>query len=230
MACPAAGLATAGGRTAPPSPESPCTCRASSAGRSSGPGQPAVTGVPAAPTNSHTASAFAVVLASPTLPATVVMPTSSMPGCPCANAIASASSIPGSQSRMIFVDIRRFLLPWCPERRYRTILGARPRDLRAPGCVASSARRSVMHIPPIPHVDHFDPEIGRLIHDEARRQYEKARLIPSENYVSLAVLETSGTVLTNKYSEGYPGRRYYEGQQFIDPIETIARDRAKALF
>src|SRR5229473_939092 len=87
-----------------------------------------------------------------------------------------------------------------------------------------------MHIPPIPNVDHSDPEIGRLIHDEARRQYEKARLIPSENYVSAAVLEASGTVLTNKYSEGYPGRRYYEGQQFIDPIETLAIRRAEALF
>jgi len=87
-----------------------------------------------------------------------------------------------------------------------------------------------MHIPPITAVDSSDPEIARLIHDEARRQYEKARLIPSENYVSVAVLEASGSVLTNKYSEGYPGRRYYEGQQFIDPVETIARDRAKALF
>src|SRR5689334_17699065 len=87
-----------------------------------------------------------------------------------------------------------------------------------------------MHIPPIAAVDSSDPEIARLIHDEARRQYEKARLIPSENYVSVAVLEASGSVLTNKYSEGYPGRRYYEGQQFIDPVETIARERAKALF
>jgi len=87
-----------------------------------------------------------------------------------------------------------------------------------------------MHQPPIPHVDSEDPEIAGLIHDEARRQYEKIRLIPSENYVSLAVLEASGSVLTNKYSEGYPGRRYYEGQQLIDPLETIARDRAKALF
>src|SRR5580693_3052416 len=109
-------------------------------------------------------------------------------------------------------------------------LGACPRDLRARGCVASSARRSDMHIPPIPAVENSDPEIARLIQDEARRQYEKARLIPSENYVSVAVLEASGSVLTNKYSEGYPGRRYYEGQQFIDQIETIARDRAKALF
>ncbi|HEV2251967.1 MAG TPA: serine hydroxymethyltransferase [Streptosporangiaceae bacterium] len=66
--------------------------------------------------------------------------------------------------------------------------------------------------------------------DEARRQYEKARLIPSENYVSEAVLEASGTVLTNKYSEGYPGRRYYEGQQFIDPIERLACERAEQLF
>src|SRR6266571_3062226 len=87
-----------------------------------------------------------------------------------------------------------------------------------------------MHIPPIPAVESADPEISRLIHDEARRQYEKARLIPSENYVSVAVLEASGSVLTNKYSEGYPGRRYYEGQQFIDQVETIARDRARALF
>jgi glycine hydroxymethyltransferase len=87
-----------------------------------------------------------------------------------------------------------------------------------------------MHQPPIPHVDRTDPEIAGLIHHEARRQAEKMRLIPSENYVSVAVLEACGTVLTNKYSEGYPGRRYYEGQQFIDPLETIAIERAKALF
>src|SRR5580692_9289483 len=80
-----------------------------------------------------------------------------------------------------------------------------------------------MHIPPIPAVETADPEIARLVDEEAR-------LIPSENYVSVAVLEASGSVLTNKYSEGYPGRRYYEGQQFIDQIETIARDRATALF
>jgi glycine hydroxymethyltransferase len=87
-----------------------------------------------------------------------------------------------------------------------------------------------MHQPPIPHVSSTDPEIAGLIEGEARRQFEKVRLIPSENYVSEAVLEASGTVLTNKYSEGYPGRRYYEGQQFIDPIETIAMERARALF
>ena len=87
-----------------------------------------------------------------------------------------------------------------------------------------------MHQPLIPQVDRTDPEIAGLIHNEARRQAEKMRLIPSENYVSVAVLEACGTVLTNKYSEGYPRKRYYEGQQFIDPLETIAIERAKALF
>jgi glycine hydroxymethyltransferase len=87
-----------------------------------------------------------------------------------------------------------------------------------------------MHQPPVSHVASEDPEIAGLIEAEARRQFEKIRLIPSENYVSEAVLEASGTVLTNKYSEGYPGRRYYEGQQFIDPIETVAARRAEALF
>ncbi|HEY0934093.1 MAG TPA: serine hydroxymethyltransferase [Trebonia sp.] len=87
-----------------------------------------------------------------------------------------------------------------------------------------------MHQPPIPQIDAEDPEIARLIHNEARRQADKFRLIPSENYVSLAVLEACGTVLTNKYSEGYPGKRYYEGQQLIDQIETIAIERAQALF
>jgi glycine hydroxymethyltransferase len=87
-----------------------------------------------------------------------------------------------------------------------------------------------MHQPPIPHVARTDPEIASLIEHEARREFEKIRLIPSENYVSVAVLEASGSVLTNKYSEGYPGRRYYEGQQFVDVIETMAVQRAQALF
>src|SRR5271167_4165922 len=87
-----------------------------------------------------------------------------------------------------------------------------------------------MHQPPIPHVASTDLEIAGLIEGEARRQFEKVRLIPSENYASVAVLEATGSVLTNKYSEGYPGKRYYEGQQFIDPIESIAVSRAQALF
>jgi glycine hydroxymethyltransferase len=87
-----------------------------------------------------------------------------------------------------------------------------------------------MHQPPITRVAAEDPEIAALINAEAQRQHDKIRMIASENYVSQAVLEAAGTVLTNKYSEGYPGRRYYEGQQVIDQIETIARDRATALF
>ncbi|MEO7804457.1 MAG: serine hydroxymethyltransferase [Actinomycetota bacterium] len=75
-----------------------------------------------------------------------------------------------------------------------------------------------------------DPEIADLIEAEERRERDKIRLIPSENYVSHAVLAATGSVLTNKYSEGYPGRRYYEGQQFIDPIEELAISRAKSLF
>ena len=75
-----------------------------------------------------------------------------------------------------------------------------------------------------------DPQITDLIEAEERRQRDKIRLIPSENYVSYAVLAATGSVLTNKYSEGYAGKRYYEGQQLIDPIETLAIERAKALF
>jgi glycine hydroxymethyltransferase len=80
------------------------------------------------------------------------------------------------------------------------------------------------------YLEKTDPEIAELIKQEGDRQRDKIRLIPSENYVSHAVLEASGTVLTNKYSEGYAGKRYYEGQQFIDPIETLAVERAKELF
>jgi glycine hydroxymethyltransferase len=75
-----------------------------------------------------------------------------------------------------------------------------------------------------------DPEIASLIEAEERREHDKVRLIPSENYVSHAVLAATGSVLTNKYSEGYAGKRYYEGQQLIDPIETLAIERAKTLF
>ena len=75
-----------------------------------------------------------------------------------------------------------------------------------------------------------DPEIFKLIKDEERYEIDSIRLIPSENYVSKAVLEATGSILTNKYSEGYTGRRYYEGQRNIDQIETLAVERAKALF
>jgi glycine hydroxymethyltransferase len=87
-----------------------------------------------------------------------------------------------------------------------------------------------MHEPATPHLAAVDPEVAGLVEAEAERQFQKIRLIPSENYVSTAVLEATGTVLTNKYSEGYAGKRYYEGQQFIDPLERLAIERAKALF
>ena len=79
-------------------------------------------------------------------------------------------------------------------------------------------------------LERTDPEIFQLIRREERYQTESIRLIPSENYVSAAVLEATGSVLTNKYSEGYAGRRYYEGQRYIDQIESLVIDRAKALF
>ena len=87
-----------------------------------------------------------------------------------------------------------------------------------------------MHEPRLPHLHAADPELADLVEREAERQHDKLRMIPSENYVSTAVLEATGTVLTNKYSEGYAGKRYYEGQQLVDPIETLAVARAKALF
>ena len=86
------------------------------------------------------------------------------------------------------------------------------------------------HQPALSALAATDPAIAGLVEDEAKRQHDKIRLIASENYVSQAVLEATGTVLTNKYSEGYAGKRYYEGQQFIDPVEQLAIDRAKAVF
>ncbi len=76
----------------------------------------------------------------------------------------------------------------------------------------------------------FDKEIAELIALEEEREKYSIRLIPSENYVSKAVREATGSILTNKYSEGYPRKRYYEGQENIDLIEQIAIDRAKSLF
>jgi glycine hydroxymethyltransferase len=75
-----------------------------------------------------------------------------------------------------------------------------------------------------------DPEIKELIRQEEARQLTSIRLIASENYASEAVMQATGTVLTNKYSEGYAGKRYYEGQDYIDQVETLAIERAKALF
>ena len=75
-----------------------------------------------------------------------------------------------------------------------------------------------------------DPEIAAAVENEIRRQHEGLEMIASENFVSEAVLEAAGTVFTNKYAEGYPGRRYYGGCEFADVVENLARDRAKQLF
>jgi len=75
-----------------------------------------------------------------------------------------------------------------------------------------------------------DPDIASQIQKEIARQHEGLEMIASENFVSRAVLEAAGTVFTNKYAEGYPGKRYYGGCEFADVVETLARDRAKQLF
>ncbi len=75
-----------------------------------------------------------------------------------------------------------------------------------------------------------DPEIAAVLREEIRRQSTSIELIPSENCVSEAVMEAMGSVLTNKYAEGYPGKRYYGGCEFVDVAEQLAIDRAKALF
>jgi glycine hydroxymethyltransferase len=75
-----------------------------------------------------------------------------------------------------------------------------------------------------------DPEIAAQVHNEVLRQHEGLEMIASENFVSRAVLEAVGTVFTNKYAEGYPGKRYYGGCEFADVVENLARDRAKQLF
>src|ERR1700676_2285183 len=75
-----------------------------------------------------------------------------------------------------------------------------------------------------------DPAIAELILQETERQNGQIELIASENFVSEAVLEAAGSIFTNKYAEGYPGKRYYGGCEFTDVVENLARDRAKKLF
>ena len=79
-------------------------------------------------------------------------------------------------------------------------------------------------------LDVVDPEIAHVIHEEEKRQQGKLELIASENFVSEAVMEAQGSVLTNKYAEGYPGRRYYGGCEFVDVAEKLAQERARLLF
>ena len=80
------------------------------------------------------------------------------------------------------------------------------------------------------HLDEADPEVWAAVEGELNRQQTEIELIASENIVSQAVLDAAGTLLTNKYAEGYPGRRYYGGCQYVDVVEQLAIDRAKRLF
>src|SRR5262245_28367144 len=80
------------------------------------------------------------------------------------------------------------------------------------------------------HLQDADPEIWGAIQNEKHRQQDEIELIASENIVSQAVLDAAGTLLTNKYAEGYPGKRYYGGCQYVDVVEQLAIDRAKRLF
>ena len=79
-------------------------------------------------------------------------------------------------------------------------------------------------------VEQSDPEIFAAMQQELSRQRNKIELIASENFTSLAVMEAQGSVLTNKYAEGYPGKRYYGGCEYVDVVEDLARERAKKLF
>ena len=76
----------------------------------------------------------------------------------------------------------------------------------------------------------FDPELAKAIADETRRQEDHVELIASENYASPRVMEAQGSQLTNKYAEGYPGKRYYGGCEYVDVAEQLAIDRCKQLF
>src|SRR5699024_485193 len=80
------------------------------------------------------------------------------------------------------------------------------------------------------HLKTTDQELFQAMEDEKKRQQDNIELIASENFVSKAVMESMGSVLTNKYAEGYPGKRYYGGCEFVDVVEDLARDRVKEIF
>src|SRR4029434_10844860 len=100
-----------------------------------------------------------------------------------------------------------------------------------PSIVQFRAMSSLPTAPPMQRsLAETDPEIAAAIHNETHRQAEGLELIASENFVSRAILEAAGSVMTNKYAEGYPGRRYYGGCEFVDVAESLAIARAKKLF
>ena len=98
------------------------------------------------------------------------------------------------------------------------------------GCMQTLDVLATGAAPGISAIDALDPEVAAAIHFEETRQRENLELIASENYASRAVREALASVLTNKYAEGYPGRRYYGGCEFVDLAEQLAIDRAKQIF
>jgi glycine hydroxymethyltransferase len=119
------------------------------------------------------------------------------------------------------------------------LAGGGRREIRLAGCGAASPLQSsarnfsapCVRVEQTPmNLEKTDPEIFNLIKQEQQRQHDTLELIASENHVSSAVLEAAGSVLTNKYAEGYPGARYYQGCGFYDQVETLAIERAKQLF
>ena len=94
----------------------------------------------------------------------------------------------------------------------------------------ATAQAVAFEVSDIPALESTDPAIAAAIHDEERRQFENIELIASENFTSRAVREAQGSALTNKYAEGYPGRRWYGGCEHVDVVESLAIDRAKELF
>src|SRR6185437_7788476 len=93
--------------------------------------------------------------------------------------------------------------------------------------------KTVTDLPPdyfSKHVSEVDPEIAEVLENELHRQESTLEMIASENFVPQAVLDCQGSVLTNKYAEGYPGKRYYGGCEYVDVAEQLAIDRAKELF
>jgi glycine hydroxymethyltransferase len=105
-----------------------------------------------------------------------------------------------------------------------------PYNIRSENCRQVRKSETMKPDPMSRPLSEADPQIAAAIDDETRRQHEGLELIASENFVSEAVLEAMGSVFTNKYAEGYPGKRYYGGCEFADVVENLARDRAKELF
>src|SRR5262249_15187401 len=114
--------------------------------------------------------------------------------------------------------------------RARQCISRHPVFRRPPRAARCQDHRPRHRSPRMRHLASVDPDIARAIHDEWQRQESGLELIASENFVSPAVLEAAGSVMTNKYAEGYPGKRYYGGCEFVDVAESLAIERAKTLF